>query len=568
MSIQEDENGNIWVGTRDGLNTLDKATGLFSRVDFKIADETTTDNTAIVDHSIMSILPDPAGGLWLGSLSGGLKYLDVSTGKLTVHKDPEGITVGIIYSMLRDRQGNLWLSSNKGLAKFDPQSGVFTNYTYEDGLPINEFNQGAYFQSTSGELFYGGIDGLVYFYPEEILQNTYSPPIVLTKIAQNGKSILSGIPCDHVDSLTLTLPDNYFEFEFAALSFVKPEDNQYAYYLEGIDPAWVYAGKDRSGRYVNLPGGTYTLHLIGSNSDGIWNTDGKEIQIAVIPPFWQRFWFQTAVLLAIIGLAFGGYRYRVHSILSRSNELERLVDERTADLSRINERLLGEIAERERAENQLSQQIASEAILTERNRLARDLHDAVTQTIFSASILSESLPYTLKANPEKGQQQLEELQQLTRGALAELRSLLFELRPEGLMKTDLKELLAQLGKGTTGRTGIPVELDCDTQVDIPSEIKITLYRIAQEALNNASRHADPAHIRIVCIGTQEFVRLSIQDDGKGFELSKKLESRLGLGIMQERAADIGATLEVNSQPGMGTNISVEWYFPQNGDSNE
>jgi signal transduction histidine kinase/ligand-binding sensor domain-containing protein len=568
MLIREDENGNIWVGTRDGLNTFNKATGLFSRLDFKLTDDTTKDNTTIVDHSIISILPDSSGGLWLGSLSGGLKYLDVSTGKLTVYQDLEGITVGTIYSILRDREGNLWLSTNRGLCKFNPESGVFTNYTYEDGLPNNEFNQSAYFQSASGELIYGGIDGLVYFYPEEILQNNYSPPIVLTKIAQNGKNILSGFPSDHVDSLTLTWPNNYFEFEFAALSFAKPEDNQYAYYLEGIDPAWVYAGKNHSGRYVNLPGGTYTLHLIGSNSDGIWNTDGKKIQITVIPPLWQQFWFQAAVLLAILGLAFWGYRYRVRSILSRSNELERLVNERTADLSRINERLLGEIAERERAENQLSQRIASEAILTERNRLARDLHDAVTQTIFSASILSETLPHSLKVNPKKGQQQLEELQQLTRGALAELRSLLFELRPEGLVKTDLKELLAQLGKGTTGRTGIPVELDCDTQVDIPSEIKITLYRIAQEALNNASRHADPSRIRIVCIGTQEFIRLSIQDDGKGFELSKKLESRLGLGIMQERATDIGATLIVNTQPGMGTNISVEWYFPQNGDSNE
>jgi hypothetical protein len=252
-------------------------------------DDTATDNMTIVDHSVMSILPDSSGGLWLGSLSGGLKYYDVSTRILKIYKDPEGISLGTIYSVLKDGQGNLWLSTNQGLCKFNPESGVFTNYTYEDGLPNNEFNQGAYFQNTRGELFYGGIDGLVYFYPEDILENTYTPPIVLTKIAQNGKSILSDTPSDHMDSLILTWPNNYFEFEFAALSFAKPEDNQYAYYLEGIDPAWVYAGKNRSGRYVNLPGGIYTLHLIGSNSDGIWNTGGKELQITVIPPLWQLF---------------------------------------------------------------------------------------------------------------------------------------------------------------------------------------------------------------------------------------------------------------------------------------
>jgi signal transduction histidine kinase len=242
------------------------------------------------------------------------------------------------------------------------------------------------------------------------------------------------------------------------------------------------------------------------------------------------------------------------------------VDERTSELSEINEQLVQEITEREKAEQRLAQRIASEAILTERNRLARDLHDAVTQTIFSASILSETLPHSLEANPDKGRQQIEELQQLTRGALAELRSLLIELRPEGLVKTDLKDLLAQLCMGIAGRSGIPVELKCDTRVDIPSEIKITLYRIAQEALNNASRHADPSHIKVHCSSDQELIRLSVRDDGRGFDSAEEFESRMGLGIMKERAADIGASFEVLSQPGSGTTIVVEWLFPENGDS--
>jgi len=561
LVIQDDKAGNLWLGTWNGLNTFDKAANRFSRISLPASDELPSG-----DRAVFSILPDHSGGLWLGSQSGGLHHFDFATGRLRHYQDAEGVTEGLIFSILEDGRGDLWLSTQKGLSMFDPHLEVFTNYSHADGLPSSEFNMGAYFQSTDGEMFFGSTDGFVSFRPEEVLQNPFLPPVVLTEITQSGERVASGIPLDRLDELTLSWPNNYFEFEFAALSYTKPENNQYAYYLEGIDPAWVFAGKNRSGRYVNLPGGTYTLHLIGSNNDGLWNTEGKGIQITIIPPIWQRLWVQIAVVFGIVGIAFAGYRYRISSILSRSNELKRLVDERTSELSGTNEQLTQEIAERGKAEQRLAQRIASEAILTERNRLARDLHDAVTQTIFSASILSETLPHSLEANPSKGRQQIEELQRLTQGALAELRSLLIELRPEGLVKTDLKDLLAQLCKGIAGRSGIPVELKCDIQVDIPSEIKITLYRIAQEALNNASRHADPSHIEVQCCSDQEMIRLSVRDDGKGFDFDEAFERRMGLGIMTERAADIGASLEVISHPGSGTAITVEWLFPQVGDS--
>jgi len=562
-TIQEDGTGTLWIGTWDGLFAFDKSTNNFSRTIFS-----TPDHVSSIDETIFAILPDDAGGLWLGSQSGGLHHYHVSSGILTRYQDAEGITAGTILSILKDSQGHLWLSTQRGLSKFDPDLGIFTNYSHNDGLPSNEFNLGADDQAEDGEMFFGGIDGFLSFYPEEILRNTFQPAIVLSKITQNGEKIDADIPVDYLNELTLSWPNNYFEFEFTALSYAQPEDNQYAYYLEGVDPDWVFSGKSRSGRYVNLPGGTFTLHLIGSNNDGIWNTEGAKIRVTIIPPIWQRLWFQMTIFFGLAAITFAGFRYRVKSILSRSKELERLVDERTAALSKSNEQLIQEITEREKTERNLAQQMAAEAVLSERNRLARDLHDAVTQTIFSASILSETLPHSLDANPDKGRQQIDELQQLTRGALAELRSLLFELRPEGLVKTDLKDLLGQLCRGITGRSGIPVELACDTQMDVPSEIKITLYRIAQEALNNASRHADPSQIKVCCSSDQEVIRLCVQDDGKGFDYVEKLESQMGLGIMQERAADIGASLEVKSLPGIGTTITVEWLFPKNGDSDD
>ena len=559
LAIQEDSAGSLWVGTWDGLWVFDKDSNEFFKYDLGIANPVVT-----IDESILAIIPDPSGGLWLGSQSGGLHYLDVTTGKLTRYQDVEGFTAGMIFAILRDDQEKLWLSTQRGLSKFDPQLGTFTHYTHEDGLPSDEFVLGAHFQSEAGEIFLGGIDGFISFYPDEILRNPYIPAIVLTDVTQNGVRIESETPIDHLEALTLSWPQNYFEFKFAALSHTKPENNQYAYYMEEIDPDWVFSGKNRSGRYVNLPGGSHILHLVGSNNDGVWNTEGRKIIITIIPPVWQRPWFQAAVAAGILAVAFGSYLYRVRRVLSRSNELEQLVAARTADLSRMNQQLVAEINEREKAEQQLAQRIAAEAVLNERNRLAKDLHDAVTQTIFSASIISETLPRLLESDPDKFHQQIDELQHLTRGALAELRSLLVELRPEWLVKANLKDLLAQLGRGIIGRSGIPVEVNCDTQVDIPSEVKIALYRIAQEALNNASRHADPAHITVHCSSDHQVVRLTIQDDGKGFDQPSKPKGRLGLEIMKERAADVGAILTIKTQVSCGTTINVEWFFPKNG----
>jgi signal transduction histidine kinase/ligand-binding sensor domain-containing protein len=563
LTIKEDASGKVWLGTWAGICSIDKQTGVFSNVE-----PSTPDTTSSLEGPVFSMLPDGSSGLWLAGQAGELQHLDLSTGETRHFSDPGGATVGLVYSILGDDQGRLWLSTQQGLSSFDPEMAVFVNYSRQDGLPLGKFNMGAYSQGPDGELFFGGRDGLVSFLPGAVPRNPYVPPIVVTQLTQSGAPLATGTGAARERHLALTWPGNYFEFEFAALSYAKSEDNQYAYFLEGVDPGWVFAGKSRRGRYVNLPGGDYVLHLSGSNNDGLWNSDGAEIRVTVVPPLWQRRAFQAAAALALMALAFVGYRYRVRSIVHRSRDLESLVQKRTSELTGINEELRQVVSQRRQAEQKLAHRIAAEAVMNERNRLARDLHDAVTQTIFSASILSETLPHVMEANPSKARQQIDELQRLTQGALAELRSLLLELRPEGLIKTDLADLLGQLCRGIGGRSGIPVELACDLQVEVPSEIKVTLYRIAQEALNNASRHADPARIRVECSSDPVRIRLRIVDDGKGFDNRQKAGDRMGLNIMAERAADIGANLTVTSHPGGGTQVLVDWLFPGEAESDE
>jgi signal transduction histidine kinase len=208
----------------------------------------------------------------------------------------------------------------------------------------------------------------------------------------------------------------------------------------------------------------------------------------------------------------------------------------------------------------LYEQAQQLAVIEERGRLARDLHDAVTQTLFSSSLIAEALPDLWENNPEEGRQLLAELRQLSRGALAEMRTLLLELRPAALVEADLRHLLRQLGEATAGRTGLPVVVDAEEICPLPDDVHVALYRIAQEALNNTVKHARANRVQIClrCLDDQTGIELCVVDDGRGFDPDHIAPERLGLGILRERAQAIGADLEITSRPGEGTRIRVVW----------
>ncbi|APV44065.1 two-component system, NarL family, nitrate/nitrite sensor histidine kinase NarX [Dehalogenimonas formicexedens] len=218
-------------------------------------------------------------------------------------------------------------------------------------------------------------------------------------------------------------------------------------------------------------------------------------------------------------------------------------------------------SELKKSEQTLAAQALQQATVEERARLARDLHDAVSQTLFSASIIAEVLPRIWEHNPSEGRRRLEEVRQLTRGALAEMRTLLFELRPATLAEADLGPLLHQLAESVTGRARIPVEVTVTGDCDVPTDVKIGLYRIAQEALNNVGKHSGAAQAKVELTCFEKAVSVSISDNGKGFDPADKTAGSLGMGIMNERARAIGAELKINSKTGQGTTVTVKWQKP-------
>jgi two-component system nitrate/nitrite sensor histidine kinase NarX len=204
------------------------------------------------------------------------------------------------------------------------------------------------------------------------------------------------------------------------------------------------------------------------------------------------------------------------------------------------------------------------AALHERQRLAQNLHDAVNQSLFTAGLIAEVLPRLWERDPDEGRRSLESLRRLTRGALAEMRALLAELRPSVLIDTDLGDLLRQLGSAFTGRTNVPAALTVTGQRalqehgGLPGEVQVAFYRVCQEGLNNIAKHANAGQVAIHLCYDPGAIELRLSDDGCGFDPAHVSPGRSGLSMMRERAEAVGAVLSIASQPGQGAEIAIRW----------
>jgi PAS domain S-box-containing protein len=247
----------------------------------------------------------------------------------------------------------------------------------------------------------------------------------------------------------------------------------------------------------------------------------------------------------------------IEDITEEKGAAERLAVQEAEYRALLEQRIAERTEELNRANELLQQKAALDAVAAERTRLARELHDAVTQTLFSTTLIADVLPVLWDMNRAEGERRLAELRELTRGALAEMRTLLMELRPNALVEAPLPALLRQLTEAMIGRARIAIELSAEGERKLPPEVQIGFYRIAQEALNNVVKHAH-ARQAVVTLRLGETVRLTIADDGAGFDPGTVTGDHLGLRIMRERADAINARFSVYSEPGEGTQVTVVW----------
>jgi signal transduction histidine kinase/ligand-binding sensor domain-containing protein len=554
--LYRDLQGRLWVGTwHSGMAYLDPEAWERGEAHFVRFSYDPNDSSTLSDNGVWAIHQDRTGAIWAGTQAG-LNRLDLNTGKFTHYLEKDGLPNSSVTCIQEDEGGNLWLSTNNGLTRLNPILMRFRTYDVTHGLQSNEFNSGACLRSRNGEMFFGGVRGFNIFRPGEIRDNPTPPPVVVTGFDIFNRP--APVDLSGAAPIDLTYQENFISFEFAALDFHAPQKNRYAYRLEGFDKDWVEAGDRRYASYTNLPAGSYTFRVRGSNNDGVWNEAGLALPLRVAPPMWQTWWFQTSAMLMVVSLAFAGYRWRVHQVRVQNRRLEQTVAEQTAELRR-------EMEQRRQAEEALAhkaaEEAAREAVSAERTRLARDLHDAVTQTLFSASLIAEVLPDLYAIDPKEGTQSTEELRQLTRGALAEMRTLLLELRPSAVTQARLEDLVHQLIEAIVGRSRLPVQYHADGQRPVPDDVKIAIYRIAQESLNNIVKYAKAHQVTVDLRQQPMGVRLTVADDGVGFDQAAVGPGHFGQKIMRERAESIGARLSVQSTPGDGTVVTVIWMDP-------
>jgi diguanylate cyclase (GGDEF)-like protein len=268
----------------------------------------------------------------------------------------------VVYGIRADGRGRLWLSTNNGLSCLDPRTEQFMNYGVSDGLQGSEFNFGAWYQSPTGELFFGGINGFNAFMPDRLRGAAQAPPVVLTSVTV-GHRPLEG-PADEVRSVALGFRDKVLMFEFAALDFTAPERNRFSYKLEGFDPEWVPLAGRRTATYTNLSRGHYVFRLRGANSDGRWNEKGLSVDVHVAAAPWATPWALAAYVLLLVGGVVAVIRIqqrRFDREAEYARALEQRVQERTRELS---ERQL----ELERVNQELAQASVTDSLTGLANR--------------------------------------------------------------------------------------------------------------------------------------------------------------------------------------------------------
>jgi len=341
----EDRDGIIWIGTwGGGLLRYDPASKHFTRYAHDPQDPHSLSN-----NIVRGIYEDHTGTLWVAT-NGGLNKLDRATGQFFVYTESDGLPENRVRAILEDDHGRLWVSSINGLSRFDPLKETFKNYTVDDGLQNSDYSYPGACRVESGVMFFGGANGIDFFHPDSIKDNTYIPPVFITRFTyytqrEGGEKAIIDEQISQDDYIELFYEDRNFAVEFAALNFRKPDKNQYAYRLEGAQNEWVYLGNQRSITFTNLAPGTYNLRVKGSNNDGVWNEEGASLKITIKPPWWRTGWAYAFYTLFALGLLYGARRFELNrQRLKHDLELEHIEAEKLQEMDRLKSRFFASIS--------------------------------------------------------------------------------------------------------------------------------------------------------------------------------------------------------------------------------
>lgn len=338
-AIVEEKPNILWLATRGaGVYRFNTLTGHLEN--FSLADTT---KEGLSDNDILSLHMGSDGNLWVGS-SGGLNKITIGYTPYTFthYTTHQGLPSNTIHAILEDNQGNIWTSTNKGLSKFDRQSNTFLNFNSADGLQSNEYTDGAACHGqTTGKFYFGGINGLDWFYPSEIKISQNMPELILSGFRLYNRMILPGDSTEilqksinELESITLKHDQNFFTVEFTTLNFINPDKTLFEYKLENFNDEWVFAGSLREASFTNVPFGRYRLLVRATNEDSVWSEELKTLQIIIKPPFW-RTWQAYLLYVVLMGvMVYLMYRYQTNRLRRKQDRaLELIKQEKEKELN-------------------------------------------------------------------------------------------------------------------------------------------------------------------------------------------------------------------------------------------
>ncbi len=524
-AIFEAKDGKLWFGTYGGISSAECEA---ENLNCRIKSYTTADGLA--SNSVRSIYEDADGVFWIGTYDGGLSRF--KDGSFFNFNTGNGLSSNGVFATVEDERGNFWISSNKGIYRVNKQrlndfadgkTDHYESFVYgkSDGMLSTECNGGrqpSAMKTEDGKIWFPTLEGVAIVDPNALEVNPMPPPVEIETVAVDREKV------DFSQTVQLDPSDIYLDIDYTGLSFIKSDQIHFRYRLEGLDEDWIDAGTRRSVNYTHLPAGEFVFRVIAANSDGVWNTEGKSFRIVVYAPFYKTWRFWAILLIALAGIGFLIYRFRIKQ------------------LQKINE-----------AQESFSRRLI-ESQEAERKRIAQELHDGLGQNLLVIKNRA-MLGLTVDGKDE----QFSEIQDSATDALSEVRAISYNLRPLHLERLGLTSTLEEMIEEITEVSGI--EINCSIEpIDnlFTPENEINFYRIVQECLNNVVKHsnAEIASVEIYRENGQIF--LNVKDNGRGFDAGEAHEKHgLGLNSIGERVRILGGSYSIVSEKGKGTTVSVE-----------
>jgi signal transduction histidine kinase/ligand-binding sensor domain-containing protein len=452
MSLFEDENNKLWLGSSIGLVRYDPDEGATLVSSYDPLDPSTISGNEIESIHVRSREP---GVLWLAPFNRGLNRYDINSGAVKHFTTAHGLPSNTVYGILEDSFGTLWLSTNAGISNFDPETETFRNYGLDEGLIELEFNQGAFAKGKNGIMYFGSAGGVTSFVPEQLHINQIPPQVIITGIKLFNKPVPVGSdtplpkPLSEISEITLNHDQNEVTFEFVALHFANSAKNTYAYILGGYDHDWVQAGTQRSATYTNLAPGTYEFRVKAANADGVWNDEGASITLTVLYPWYRSLWAYGFYLMVFVGGVISVDRFQRKRLLQKEREEAR--EKELAQAKEIEQAYINLEAAHENLKSAQSQLIQQEKLASLGQLTAGIAHEIKNPLNFVNNFSSVSLEMIDEALEELDKTSQDDHTAETAAILADIKTNLIKIHEHGSRADGIVKSMLQHSRGGTGK---------------------------------------------------------------------------------------------------------------------